>query len=82
MKDSIPLKKDYTNNSLLVVNPQGKIRRIYVPFRVLCIKGTGSIVANAWVYVQQISMNINNQLIYFIAGEFHVYDSFRIFINF
>ncbi len=82
MKYAIPLTKDYKTDSLLVINEQGRIRRIYTPFRVLCINPSGSIVKNTWVDVQKISVNDKYQLLYFIGEQYHLYESFRIYINF
>ena len=81
MKPAIPLTHDFKSDSLLVINEHGRIKRLYVPFRVLCIHPSGKIFKDSWVYVQQISVNAQWQLIYLIAGEFHVYDSFRIYTS-
>jgi hypothetical protein len=82
MKHAIPLTRDFKTDSLLVINEQGKIRRIYTPFRVLCINSTGALTKNTWVYVQKIDINADLQLLYLITDIYYLYDSFRIYINF
>jgi len=82
MKHAIPLTRDYKTDSLLVINEQGRIRRIYTPFRVLCINTCRSVIKNSWVYVQKISVNEKHELLYLIAEEYYLYELFRIYINF
>ena len=82
MKHAIPLTRDFKTDSLQVINEQGKIRRIYTPFRVLCINNCDTITKNTWVYVQKISVNEHHQLLYFIGEQYYLYESFRIYINF
>lgn len=82
MNRAIPLTRDFKTDSLLVINQNGKIRRIYTPFKVLAITSVGSITKNTWVFVQKIALNEKQQLLYVINDEQYLYESFRIYINF
>lgn len=82
MKHAIPLIGGFRTDSLVVVNEKGKLRRIYTPFRVLCFSSSGNITKNTWVYVTKISANDKRELLYLIGEEYHLFESFRIYINF
>ena len=82
MSRIIPLIHDYKKDSLLVINGNGKIRRIYTPFRVLAIESSNTIKNGSWVYVDRIRVNEKQQLIFEINGEGYLYDLFRIYIHF
>lgn len=82
MNRAIPLTRDFNTDSLLVINLNGKIRRIYTPFKVLAITSIGNITKNTWVFVQKIALNEKQQLLYVINDEQYLYESFRIYINF
>jgi len=77
-----PLTRNFKTDSLLVINKNGKIRRLYTPFRVLAIISVGSIPKNTWVLVQEIASNKKHQLLYVINNEQYLYESFRIYIQF
>ena len=63
MSRVIPLIQDHKKDSLLVINVNGRIRRIYTPFRVLAIESTNTIKNGSWVYVDRIRVNEKQQLI-------------------
>jgi len=66
----------HDSQSILVVNPKGKIRKLYVPFRVLSIEN------NSWMYVTEVGSKNNDELIYFINGNPYPYSLFEIRIKF
>lgn len=82
MNRAIPLTRDFNTDSLLVINLNGKIRRIYTPLKVLAITSIGTVTKNTWVFVQKIALNEKQQLVYLINDEQYLYESFRIYINF
>lgn len=82
MKHAIPLSRDFKNDSLLVINGNGKIRRLYTPFRVLAINSFHSVKKGSWVYVEKIGVNEKHQLTFEVDGEGYLHDLFRIYINF
>ena len=53
MHKELHLQK-YNSNTLLLVNPKGHIRKLYIPFRVLYLKAVGRITKNTWVYVDEV----------------------------
>lgn len=72
----------YNHRSLLLVNPKGQLRIIYVPFRVLCIAPTDHIPQNTWVFVEEILSSRVDQLYFVVFGQPYLYKSFRLAINF
>lgn len=82
MNHAFPLGWDYKKDSLLVINENGKIRRLYTPFRVLAIESINTIKKGSWVYVEKILVNEKHQLVFEINGEGYLYDLFRIYIKF
>lgn len=82
MKHAIPLTRDFKTDSLLVINENGKIRRIYTPFRVLANESVHQVKKGSWVYVEKISVNSKHQIVYQINGNLYLYNLFWIYINF
>ena len=66
----------HDNQSILVVNPKGMMRKLYVPFRVLSIEN------GSWVYVTEVGTKKNDELIYFINGNPYSHSLFQIRIKF
>jgi len=74
--------KYVTGGCLLLINPNGKLRVLYTPFRVLCIKESFGIPTNAWVYVEAIFHHPEFKISYLIHGNIHPYHCFRVCIAF
>ena len=72
----------YDSFSIAVINPSGKMRRLYCPFIVKCIASIDEIQENSCVYVEQVFKDIDGQLSYLIGGSIYNYSNFRISINF
>ncbi len=73
----------YDSGSILVINPKGKIRKLYTPFRVLCIEPVNSwLKKGAWVFVDEVKSTANDQLIFVVAGLSFSHRHFQIQINF
>lgn len=68
--------------SLLVINPKGKIKKLFIPFRVKCIKSIDKIQVSTWVCVDSLSFSKQSPLLYMINGAWYRYDHFTIVINF
>ena len=65
-------------NSVLLINPMGKIRRLYTPFKVVCIEAIHDIPINTSVFVDEVLNNDQDQLIYQINGVLYLYKYFQI----
>ena len=63
---------------VLIINPTGRIRKLYTPFRVVCIKSSGSIRVKTSVYVDEVGATDKDELIYIISGSAHYHSCFRI----
>ncbi len=72
----------YDSFSIAVINPSGKMRRLYCPFLVKCIYTTDEIKENSSVYVDQVFKDPDDKLSYMIGGNLYAYSNFRISINF
>ena len=58
-----------TNNSLLVVNPHGKLRRLFVPFAVRSHAKVGVILTGSTVYVEEVAEHRIYRIIYRVFNE-------------
>ena len=72
----------YDSFSIVVINPSGKMRRLYCPFLVKCINDIDEIQENSNVYVDQVFKDTDDLLNYLIGGNLYAYSNFRILINF
>ena len=64
----------YDSFSIAVINPSGKLRRLYTPFMVKCVKSIDDIHENSCVYVQEVYKDPEELLLYKIGeiGRAHV----------
>lgn len=69
-------------NSILVVNPSGKIRKLYTPFRVKCIESTGNIKEGTTVHVEEVYNTKADELIFMVQGASLSFKHFHIDIKF
>lgn len=78
-----PLRLKYvTDGCLLLINPKGKMRVIYTPFRVQCIVSSFEIPEKTWVYVEAVFEHHDYIIGYLINGVIHPYKSFQINISY
>jgi hypothetical protein len=66
------------SNSLLVVSPSGKLRRLFVPIMVKCIRGVNIIRQGSTVYVEEIAEHPKCKLMYRVLGSWYSFEYFRI----
>ena len=74
--------KYVTDGCLLLITSKGRLKIIYTPFRVLCIKETNGIPANSWVYVEAVFQHREYKIGYQIHGNLYPYNHFQINITF
>ena len=48
-------------NSILIINPKGKMRQLFVPFRVQVIQDTTILKRNTWVFVEEVHASRSTQ---------------------
>lgn len=70
------------NQSLLVINPKGQLRRLYVPFRVRCINATDNIPEGSWVIVEEVWQDEKERLLFSVQGRLIAFCHFQIKIQF
>jgi len=75
MKENIIQVQYCDNQSIVTITRSGHIKRIFVPFKVICIKAVDNIPFKAVVHVEEVLSNERDQLIYLIWGKhfFHFY---------
>ncbi|MCA6440864.1 MAG: hypothetical protein IM581_13105 [Chitinophagaceae bacterium] len=81
MSDIIQLKP-VSDGVLLLINPEGKLRYLYTPFRVLCMQASFGVPANTWVYVDAVYSHPQYRIGFLIQGNIHPYNQFQIKVNF
>lgn len=72
----------YDSFSILLLNPNGQLRRLYTPFRVTCIKHIDNIRINAVLFVDEVFEDQDDLLLFKIYGNLYAYHHFTIQINF
>ena len=66
------------NRSILIVNPTGKIRQLFCPFRVKVVTDTSILKQDSLVLVDEVKLHRDHLLLYRIGGNWWTYDLFRI----
>ena len=65
-------------NSLLVINQSGKMRQLFVPFKVQTIQDISSFKRGSWVIVEEVQSHARHKLLYRIGSTWWSYHLFRI----
>jgi hypothetical protein len=82
MKNQILYSQYYDNTSILVININGRIRRVHTPFKVRCRNGIDQIIAGAIVYVEEVSMDAQDGLFYTIHCNKYKHHHFVLIVKF
>jgi len=69
-------------NSILVINPIGKMRQVFTPFKVQVKEPTTNLVVNSWVLVNLVKASPSYKLMFRIGSKWYPYHLFRITIKF
>ncbi len=72
----------YDSFSMAVINQSGKLRRLYTPFMVKCVKSIDDIQVNSFVYVDEVFKDPDDLLLYKIGGNIYGFTNFEIKINY
>ena len=67
--------------SVMVVNPKGKLRQLYTPFRVVSIIPDGA-SKNTVYMVDEVKTTANDKLVYIINGRPYYHHNFAIIIGY
>lgn len=71
----------YDRHMLLVINTAGKLRRLYTPFRVQCIKAVGPIKEGSMLFVEELTFCDDSRIVHFRINRLlfpHQYFAIRI----
>ena len=69
-------------NSILVINPIGKMRQVFTPFKVQVKEPTTILDVNSWVLVDLVKASPSYKLMFRIGSKWYPYHLFRITIKF
>ena len=65
-------------NSILIINPTGKMRQIFVPFKVQLLYDTKILKKGTWVIVEEIESHRDYKLLYRVTNHWWPYHLFKI----
>ena len=70
------------HNSILIINPAGKMRQLFIPFRVQVLHDTTILKKNSWVIVEEVQPSAQYKMLYRVTVDWWPYDLFRLQIKF
>ena len=74
---------NYINhNSILIINPKGKIRQLFTPFKVQLINDTSILKKNSWVMVEEVQPHKEYKMVYRVGAHWWPFDVFKITASF
>lgn len=68
--------------SLLVINKVGILRRLYTPFRVLCLTSIQDIAPGTQLYVDEVYGGLDGELYFIIFKQPYLHKHFRLLVQF
>jgi hypothetical protein len=78
-----PPKINYVDpKSIMVINPTGKIRQLFVPFKVQVLEDTDILKKNSWVLVEEVQPHKEYKMLYRITKYWWPFDLFKIAATF
>jgi hypothetical protein len=78
-----PTKINYVNNNtLIVINQNGKIRQLFAPFKVQVLKDTNHFKEKSWVIVEEIIQHPQHILLYRVINNWWPYFIFKLDVRF
>ena len=66
------------NNSLLVVNQHGKLRRLFVPIAVRTLVDVGVLKMGTHVYVEEVAEHSQHKILYRVFNAWYPYLYFKL----
>lgn len=72
----------FDSKSILLVNHNGKMRQLFVPFSVQSLHKTSAFPKNAWLYVEEVKPDPKYRLLYCITDLWYPYYHFKLSLNF
>lgn len=69
-------------DSILIVNPEGKMRQVFVPFPALVLHDTSQLKKNSRVRIEEVQSHEQYKIIYRVTTFWWPYYLFSIQINF
>lgn len=69
-------------NNILVINPIGKMRQVFTPFKVQVKEPTLNLDVNSWLLVDLVKASPTYKLMFRVGSKWYPYHLFRITIKF
>ncbi len=73
-----PSISKYDQQSLMLINAKGRLRRLHTPFRVQALNHVGVIQSEHIVYVTAVSQDEQAKLLYRILNQWIPYSQFQL----
>ena len=78
-----PPKINFINaNSLLIISSDGKLKQLFVPFKVKVISPTNILLIGSWVLVEEVKTHSLHKLLYKVTDHWWPYNIFLIIIKY
>jgi len=72
----------FDDESILLVNQSGILKKLSIPFRAQCISPVGSLKPKTWIYVEQVIAHHQYRILYRVLDQWIPYNFFKIVIYF
>ena len=70
-----------SNDSILIINSQDKLRRLYCPFRALVVIPVGQLYEGQRVLVESVKMTLKLEDVFIVEGKAYYLYYFRIMLE-
>lgn len=80
--DKLFIPKYCDAGSIILINHNGSLRKLFCPFRVRSIAAVGALRPNLQFWVDAVATNSKDELIYCIQGKPYLYAHFAIIASF
>ena len=70
------------NNSILLINHVGVLRKLFCPFRAHCRDEYDNLKPGMQVWKEEVAVNAKDELLYSVLARFYPYHLFEIKISF
>lgn len=65
-------------NTMLIINPEGKILQLFIPIKAICKYAVKGIPVGTFVFIEGIILHKEHKMCYRITGSWYVYFCFTI----
>ena len=77
-----PKIKYYDPHSVIVINPIGRMRQVFTPFKAQVIETNSEFEVNSWLYIEEVLPHEKHRIIYRIGNQWWPYYTFKLVVKF